>query len=429
MASPPTVRGLLALLRRNPDYRRLFFATLVSMLGDWFAFVAISGFVTEDTGHLSASAAVYAASVLPASLLSPFAGILADRMDRQRLMIAVDLARVLPALGLLAALSTRSAALALVCVALLAGLSAFFDPVAEASVPNVVSAEELPLAQAALGSVWGSMLFVGAALGGLATLAFGREVSILLNAATFLLSAGLLSGIRRSFQRAPAPAAPDETHGGVPVDPWRQFGEVWTLARHRPVTLALLTTKVGVGLGNGLVGLLPAFAAKNFGAGDEGVGLLLSARGLGALIGPFLGQAWARRDDRRLLLACGISMLTYGLAYLLLPEAPSLWAAAGCVLLAHLGGGAQWTLSTYGLQVSTPDRLRGRIMGLDFGLATLGVGVSALVASGAAELVGLTLAAWGLASASLLYGTAWLWSTRTLWRGPPDVLTAARPEE
>ncbi len=417
MASPPTVRGLLALLRRNPDYRRLFLATLVSMLGDWFAFVAISGFVTESTGHAGSSAAVFAASVLPAFLVSPLAGLVADRMNRQRLLVTVDLVRVLPALGMLAALRWSSPALALTCVTLLAALSAFFDPVAEASVPNVVTPEELPLAQAALGSVWGSMLFVGAALGGLATLAFGREASVLLNALTFLVSALLLSRIRRPLQ---------QPHGPVASGVGAQLGEVWTLARTSRVTRTLISTKVGVGLGNGIVGLLPAFAAARFASGDAGVGLLLSARGLGALIGPYVGQAWARGDGRRVFLVCGGSMVLYGLAYFLLPLAPSLPLAAVCVLLAHVGGGAQWVLSTYGLQVSTPDRLRGRVLGVDFGLSTLAVGLSSLTAGAAAEHAGLTWTSWGLAALSLVYGVGWLWWTRDVWRAPSDVLTGAR---
>ncbi len=408
MAASATVRDLLLLLRRNPDYRRLFCATVVSLLGDWFAFVAISGFVTETTGRPGSSAAVFAASVLPAFLLSPLAGLIADRVDRKRLMVAVDLLRVLPALGLLAALHWRSPVLAISCVALLAALSSFFDPVAEASVPNVVAPEELSLAQAALGSVWGTMLFIGAAVGGLATLAFGREASILLNASTFLVSALLVWGIRRPLQHHGAPSTQ-----GVGA----QLGEVWTLARQSRLTRSLLVTKVGVGLGNGIVGLLPAFATGRFEAGDVGVGTLLAARGLGALLGPFLGQRWARDDGRRLLLVCGASMVTYGLAYALLPLAPSLPLAAVCVLLAHLGGGAQWVLSTYGLQVSTPDGLRGRVLALDFGMATLAVGVSSLAAGAAAEGVGLAAASWGLAAASLLYGTWWLWWTRELWRG------------
>ncbi|MGZ3458540.1 MAG: MFS transporter [Archangium sp.] len=420
MASPPSARSVLPLLRRNPDYRRLFFATVVSLLGDWFAFVAISGFVTESTGRPGAAAAVYAASVLPAFLLSPLAGLLADRVDRQRLLVTVDLVRVLPALGLLAALRWHSPALAIACVALLAALSSFFDPVAEASVPNVVAPEELSLAQAALGSVWGTMLFVGAALGGVATVAFGREASLLLNAATFLASAALVAGIRRPLQHHGAPSS----HGlGA------QLGEVWTLARQSRLTRSLLVTKAGVGLGNGIVGLLPAFAAGRFAAGDAGVGALLAARGLGALLGPFLGQRWARDDGRRILVVCGGSMVTYGLAYLLLPLAPSLPLAAACVLLAHLGGGAQWVLSTYGLQVSTPDRLRGRVLGLDFGLTTLAIGVSSLSAGAAAEGLGLARASWGLAEVSLLYGAGWLWWTRDLWRGRVDVLARARPPQ
>jgi predicted MFS family arabinose efflux permease len=197
---------------------------------------------------------------------------------------------------------------------------------------------------------------------------------------------------------------------------------VWTLARQSHLTFSLLLTKVGVGIGNGIVGLLPAFATTRFSSGDAGVGMLLAARGLGALLGPFLGRQWAREDGRRMLLVCGASMLTYGLAYLLLPFAPTLQLAAACVLLAHLGGGAQWVLSTYGLQVSTPDSLRGRVLSLDYGLATLAVGASSLVGGAAAEAVGLTHASWALALLSLIYGVVWLWWTRPLWRSRTDVL-------
>ena len=154
--------------------------------------------------------------------------------------------------------------------------------------------------------------------------------------------------------------------------------------------------------------------------------MLLAARGMGVLLGPFLGQRWARDDGRRLLVVCGVSMVTYGLAYALLPLAPSLELAAVCVLLAHLGGGAQWVLATYGLQVSTPDRLRGRVLGLDFGLATLSVGLSSLAAGAATEVVGLARASWALAGVSLLYGLGWLWWTRELWGGRQDALAESR---
>ncbi len=94
-----------------------------------------------------------------------------------------------------------------------------------------------------------------------------------------------------------------------------------------------------------------------------------------------------------------------------------------CVVLAHLGGGAQWVLSTYGLQVSTPDSLRGRVLGLDFGLTTLSVGLSALAADALSERVGITHASWGLAVASLAYGGGWLWWTRGLRGASEDPLS------
>jgi predicted MFS family arabinose efflux permease len=401
-------QALFGLLRRNADYRRLFFATVVSFLGDWFAFVAVSGFVTEASGEGGLAAVVYAASTIPVFLLSPLAGVIADRMDRRRLMAGVDLLRVLPALAMVLALRWESPALAIFCVALLAALSAFFEPVSAAVVPNLVEPKDLPLAQAAISSLWGSMLFAGAALGGLVAATLGREASFVLNAATFATAALLILRIRRPMQQ------------GRSVTTATVLGhlrEVWQLAKERPAIRALIATKGGLGLAGGTVGLLPGLAALRFGGGDAGIGLLLAARGLGALLGPLTAHAVVRGDWRKLLLACGLSMIGFGATYLILPFSPTLWAAAVCVAVAHLGGGAQWMLSTYGLQVSTPDRFRGRVMTLDFGLATLAIGLSSLGAGAAAEVVGLDAAVVGLGLFAIAYGVGWLWWTRRL-RGP-----------
>ncbi len=407
---------LLDLLRRNPDFRRLFGASVVSLSGDWFAFVAVSGLVTDLTGRQGIAAFVFAASVLPVFLASPFAGVVADRVNRRTMMVAADLLRVVPALGLLVALATGQAWLAIACVALIATLSAFFEPVVGAVLPNLVDREDLSLAQTTMGSVWGSMLFVGAALGGIVAGTLGREASFVINAATFVVSALLILRIRGSFRTGPLPAR---------ATVLAHLGEVWAFVAPRKVVRALLLTKAGVGVANGIVGLLPAFALARFGADDAGIGLLLAARGLGALLGPFAGRAVARGDGRRLLLVCGGSIISYGAAYVLLPLTGSLWLAAGCVALAHMGGGAQWVLSTYGLQLTTPDRVRGRVMSLDFGLATLAVGASSLLAGTAVELVGLQATSWGLVVLAIAYGSGWLWWTRELWHGRDDPLVAA----
>jgi MFS family permease len=320
---------------------------------------------------------------------------------------------VLPALGLVAALHLANAYLAIACMFSLAILAAFVEPAVSAATPNLVDREDLPLAQAMMGAVWGSMLFVGAALGGAVTHFLGRQVSFLINAASFLLAAALASRIRRPFQVG-------ERAGAASL--WSHVGEVIALARRDAMVRALLTVKLGVGLANGIVGLLPAFALWRFGAGDAGIGALLGARGLGAFVGPFCGRALAGRDGRRLLLVCGAAILSYAGAYAFLPLIPSLGPALVCVTVAHLGGGAQWVLSTYGLQMATEDKIRGRVMSIDFGLATFAIGVSALGAGGLAEAVGVRAAAWTLVVLALSYGMTWLLLTRRLWRAPRDPL-------
>jgi hypothetical protein len=87
------------------------------------------------------------------------------------------------------------------------------------------------------------------------------------------------------------------------------------------------------------------------------------------------------------------------------------------VALAHLGGGAQWSISTFGLQRETPDHLRGRIMAIDYGIATLFIGLSSIVAGLLANAFGEARATWWLAGAGCVYAVWWLgWSLAALRR-------------
>lgn len=415
---PTGATALLHLLRRNANFRRLFSASVISLCGDWFAYVAVSGLVIDVTGRDGSGAFVFAASVLPVFVAAPIAGVVADRVDRKHLMIAADLLRVLPALGLLAAQAYQLAWLALACVATIAALSAFFEPVTSAVLPNLVERRDLSLAQSTMGAVWGSMLFVGAAIGGLVAALLGRQASFVVNAATFAASAFMVWRVRAPFQQQRSVATPS---------PWRALADIWRFVRPRKVSRTLLVTKAGVGVGNGLVGLLPAYALTVFGAGDLGIGALIAGRGLGALIGPFVGRAIVRDSGQRLLAVTGLSIVTYGFCYLLLPSAGTIFIAAVCVVCAHAGGGAQWMLSTYGLQVTTPDAIRGRVMSADFGFATLAMGLSSLVAGGLTETVGLTSTSYLLAGVAVVAGLGWLWWVRDLWSAADDPLTPPTP--
>ncbi len=400
--------AIRALLVRNPDFRRLFLSSVVSLAGDWFSFVAVAGLVTELTGRPGAPAFIYAATVLPVFLASPIAGAIADRYDRRRILIIADLARVPIALLLCVAAWWGSVPLAVAAIIALGVGASFYDPIASAATPNLVAPEDLASAQSLMGAVWGSMLMVGAGLGGLAADLLGRQAAFAIDAASFLVSAWLVVGIRRPLQEdGPARDAP------------RPLGEAVRYVRATPIVSRLLFAKIGVCASNGIVGLLPSFARGRFAGPGIATGLLFAARGLGALVGPVLarGVTGASPTRRAIIAVCAVSTLSYCAVYAVFPLTGAFAVAVVLVVLAHLGGGAQWSLSTYGLQRETPDHLRGRVMAIDYGLATLFIGLSSIAAGVLADAFGEASATWWLAGIGAAYGAWWLvWSLAAVRR-------------
>jgi len=325
------------------------------------------------------------------------------------------------ALGFLLARDPDTLWIALACVALLSMFAAFFEPTSSAALPNLVPHERLAEANVLIGSAWGTMLAVGAAIGGLVAVAFGRDVAFVLNAASFALSALLIVGIRRPMQQ------PREPLGGQPADrhgPFSAIAEALRYARARRLVAALVLSKATFGVGTGVIVMLAVFGSDVFDAGDAGIGVLFAARGLGALIGPFLARAIVGVEDRGLLLGITGSLVVVCVSYALFPLAPSIWLAGVLVLCAHLGGGAQWMLSSLGLQRSTPDALRGRLFSLDYALVTTVITASTLLAGTLTDLLAPSAAVWTMVALIAVAGMGWLALARPLLRGqstPPGV--------
>jgi len=168
-------------------------------------------------------------------------------------------------------------------------------------------------------------------------------------------------------------------------------------------------SKTLFGVGTGVVLMLAVFGDEVFNAGDVGIGVLFAARGLGALIGPFAARALVGVEDRGLLIGITGSLVTVVVAYTLFPLSPTIWIAALLVFIGHLGGGAQWMLSTYGLQKATPDSIRGRVFSFDYGLVTLIISVSTIVAGVLSESLDPALAVWTMVALIALAGLAWIW--------------------
>ena len=396
-----------ALARDNADFRRLYLARLISLAGDWFLIVPLVGLVYDTSGSALAASAVIAAHSLPALLLAPFTGSFADRFDRKRILIIADVVRAGLVLSLLAADAIGGVWFPLLIVALDGAGAAFFYPASGAVLPNVVDPEDLGPANVLMSSAWGAMLALGAALGGLVAAVVSRDAAFAANAATFLVSAVLISRIGRSLQRE-SRTAPDRFFEATKA-------AIVYAGDHRSVA-ALLTAKAGHAMtSGGAVGLFAVLSIVVFDAGDGGTGVLFGARGLGNLFGPIIAFHFFGSSLQRVLGTIGYAMALWGVGYLFVGAAPSLALAALAIGIAHMGGGTQFTFSTYGLQELSPDQVRGRIFALDFGLDSLLIAVSALAVGGAAEVVPIRTLLIGLGATGLVFGLAWAAVTRRLW--------------
>ena len=402
------LRASVSLLRRNRDFRRLFLSSVISLGGAWFLFVAITSLIVETTGRAIDVGFAILAQEFAFFLASPPAGVLVDRLDRRKLMIGCDLARIGVCLAFLL-VGPDTIWLAYPLLALLSVFGAPFDPASTASTPNLVDPSDLPTANALSGSLWGTMLAVGAGLGGVVATALGRDVAFMVDAASFALSAGLLLGIRRSFTEAREPGHEHPRMLDATI-------EVVHYARRDHRVLALIGVKAGFGLAAGVLALIPVFGADVFDRGEIGVGALMAARGVGALVGPFFGHRVSGAGHRRLFGVIGVALAVFGLSYMALGLAPALWVAASVIFVAHLGGGAQWVLSTFGLQVLVPDHIRGRIFAVDFAMITLSLAVSSIVAATVADAAGPRTAALLVGAMAVVWAMVWTVLTRSIRR-------------
>ena len=405
------MRPYLDLLRRERDFRRTYVAQLIALGGDWFAVIPLLVLLPDLTGSGLWGALVLAADTLVFALVAPYAGTVVDRLDRRRVIVVANVAGGLAALLLLLVRSEATAWIALVGMGLVAAAKAFAHPAGAAALPNLVSREDLSVAAVLNGAAWGTMLAVGAALGGLVAGTLGPTACFVATAVLLWLAALLVARTTRPFSD---PSTPVRERRPARAD----IAEAAGYARRERSVLALLTCKTGPAFGNGALSLFPLYGAAAFGLGPLGVGLMYSARGLGALIGPLLlrGRATDPSSLRGVLAA---SMAVFGVGYLALAVTPWFVVVLLLLVVAHAGGGANWILSTYGLQATVPDALRGRVFSADYTLATLVIAGSQVVFGLLSDVVPARelLAASG--AVVLLYSGGWWVATRALRRPVP----------
>lgn len=383
----------LGLLRSNPNFRRLWLAQLISEIGDWFYSLAVYDLLLAMTHSGNAVAWAVIIQTLPWFLMTPLAGHIADRFRRRTLMIVAAATQGVVVLGLLVV--RRPGEIWLVYVLLLVEVifASVFEPARNALLPNVVNDEELLPANALASATWSFALTVGAGLGGAATALFGRDVAFILNSLSFFAAALLIWRIRVRETHA-EPAAHPSAETPKPASSLREGA---AYLRRSPKVVVLLMAKLGLGLMGGMLPLLVIFGEEIFpiaGKGALSMGLLYAARGVGAGIGPFLGDHLARDRESRMWKIIAAGFFTLGIFYFGLSRAPNVELALVAIFLANLGGSNVWVMSTTLLQITVPDRFRGRVFALDFGGLMLAIAISNY-------LVGAGLAHWGFSARQL----------------------------
>jgi MFS family permease len=467
--------GYLALLRGNRRFRIFWLGELISLIGDWFNLVASATLLASLTHSGTALGALFALRMLTPFLLSPLAGVAADRFDRRKIMIATTLLRGIVVCGFFLVRGPQDVWLLYLLTALQLGIAGFFVPARSALLPEIVERKELGTANALDAVTWSSMLFIGAALGGLVSGQWGVRTAFAIDALSFFVSAAILwrldyrAGLRTAGKLSAAA---------------RQYWDGLRYLFRRPDLLftALHKAAFGFTVSGGVSVAMVQISQEHFVIGLNGgtaLGLTYATIGLGTGLGPILVRRWTRDGERRTRLALGLAYCASAIGLLGIAAAVE-WAMASqsldptarlgglsrilaslfgplstglagpaerlglspsaltafVVYLAFMalragGGGVNWVQSAQLLLMRIPSRMRGRVFASEFAIFTLGEAGGAAAAGWLLDRGGLDLLGLLRLEAGLVLIPALLWFA---WIGRPPVgrrpaLGKRRPNE
>jgi MFS family permease len=362
------------------DFAIFFGAALVSNTGSWMQSIAapyVLYQLTHSTTWLGIGAFM---AFFPALCVGPLAGSLADRYPRKTILLWTQTGMMLTAFGLWAVwVADLATPEVIVTLLFFSGIMSGLNLTAwQSFVPQLVPASDL-LAAVRLNS----MQFVaarafGPALAGLVLQLYGAGAAFFLNGVSFMLVLGALVLIH------PRVVQLDETAGRV----MQHFREAVRYVRARSaLLLPVITIAVVSFFGSSVVQLAPAFADDVFGVGKSGYGFLVSAFGLGAIVGSLVVALWADRFRRSRVAIAGLFL--YSAGELIFAVAPAYaWGIAGMVTM-----GAAYILIATALNTSMQARVdeahRGRAMSIYLMGLLAGVPLGALVQGKLADVIGL----------------------------------------
>ncbi len=386
---------MLSALRplQHRNFALLWSAALLSNIGSWMQTVAVGVLVTTRTGQPGWTGLVAAAGFLPNGLLSPFGGVMADRLDRRLWLFLTTAGETAFATCLTLLAATGNATPGVVTLLVFGGgaMSAVGFPAYQAMLPDLVPPTELGSAITLSSAQFNMGRVVGPALAGLAIVAGGYSWAFAINAGSFFAVLVALTVVQLPAANRPP----------VTATLLRRLAEGGRATLASPeARLAVTLISVVALTASPFIALVPAMAVKAFESKATGTSVLVTAQGIGAVAGSLALTPLARRYGRRRVLlaslvAVCILLGTYAVA-------PDLWLGAAALLLvgaAYIGVLAG--CSTI-VQMYAPVELRGRMLGIYMMALGILYPVGALAQGAIADVTGIRVVTAGGAAALLL---------------------------
>lgn len=421
------MNDFLNLLRRNRNYRHAWIGQVVSEIGDHFNNIAVFSLAMATTGSGLVVSGVMLSRAIPAVLAGPLAGVVLDRFDRKRIMIASDLVRAVVALGFIATTHYHQSWILYVLSALLMFASPFFTSGRTSILPTITSKEELHTANSLTQTTQWTTLTVGTMAAGLSAAHFGFEWAFVLNSVSFLVSAGCIAQLHvvGSFR----PKRQDLTEDRV-LRPWHEYKEGLRYMQSSPLILGIALVGVGWASGGGAAQILfTLFGEQVFKRGPAGIGIIWSFAGVGLLTGGAVGHYLGKRINfahyKRVISICYI---IHGGAYVVFSQMQQFGAALFFIALSRAGVAVSSVLNISQLLRHVPDEFRGRVFSTAESLVWSTMMISMALAGVASQYHGprsIGLVAGILSSTTAIF---WGWADLT-GKLPEPQPVGVEPEE
>lgn len=413
-------RSYVALVRENRDFRKLWIASVISMMGEWFNTIALFFLILEYTGSEFLLGLLFTVRMAGFAILQPVIGLMADRFHRKSLMVISNLIQMVLALCFLFVNDSGDIVWMIGLSGLMMVLHGVYMTAERASLPNIVSEEDLATANALEAASWSTALCMGAMLGGVVVSYWGTDAAFIVDSFTFLLGTLFLINLT-------LPQTVEESMKG----PWfsTAFGNIkrgWRRIRSQPSLFRIVFAKASWNIaGGGLAGVflvLLGADVKGYGAAF-GFGLFFFARGIGTGLGPIIARTLFT-NERAWPGLVGNLIVISGIFYLLIGATldVNLWLTVVLVILAHSASGANWVLSTILVQQWVEDEVRGRVFSADMLILSVAFSLSTTAAGWLMERTSLSIQQGVLIFSSVMILSGLIFS---LWKPEDEFIQAA----